>query len=94
VEDLCSILSPRGPDGIEVLNIPLPSKESTMVAVSSVLGVRGPSLTKQPYFEPSKGDVLLWNGEIFGGVEVLEISKISSESLISQKTTQNGYTTL
>lgn len=34
-----------------------------------VLHVRGESVTKQPV-EDSFGNVLSWNGEIFGGIEV------------------------
>jgi asparagine synthetase B (glutamine-hydrolysing) len=36
----------------------------------AVLHLRGPSIVKQPLTENDGQDVLLWNGEIFDGVEV------------------------
>src|ERR1044071_5081549 len=36
----------------------------------AVLHLRGTSVIKQPLIRDDEQDVLLWNGEIFGGIEV------------------------
>lgn len=38
---------------------------------ASILHMRGAELTKQPFMS-GNGDVLLWNGEIFDGLEVMQ----------------------
>lgn len=76
-EDILPLIINRGPDSCEThkLTIKSPSaipnnKDSLVLTFSgSVLHLRGEKVTRQPLVN-TKGDVLLWNGEIFGGIEV------------------------
>ena len=39
------------------------------VAIGSILHMRGETVVAQP-IEDKEGNILLWNGEIFGGIDV------------------------
>ena len=41
-----------------------------MSLFGSVLHLRGDGVTQQPVIDEASGNVLAWNGEVFGGVEV------------------------
>ena len=58
-------LGRRGPDSYHEIDV----KGHQFVA--GVLHIQGFSIAEQPYVDQSNGNVLLWNGEIFGGVETV-----------------------
>ena len=62
---LSAAIEPRGPDGCNAITVEL-SLLTSCLFVASVLFIQGHSITYQPCVD-EKGDVLLWNGEIFGG---------------------------
>lgn len=55
----------RGPDSLERVRI----DDNAMELVASVLHMRGREVMVQPLISKT-GDVLLWNGEVFGGIPV------------------------
>ena len=61
--DLKMALKRRGPDFQGEVSV----GESTFAA--SVLHIQGKEMCQQPYVSDSK-DILLWNGEVFGGVQL------------------------
>ncbi|XP_013787823.1 asparagine synthetase domain-containing protein 1-like isoform X2 [Limulus polyphemus] len=63
-----SILKRRGPDASSSKIIYIRDKVKA-IFFASVLHLRGTSVVQQPY-EDSYGNLLLWNGEIFHGLEV------------------------
>lgn len=67
------MLEHRGPDKSQHHVFPL-SRNSQGVMQGYVLHLRG-TLTPQPVTD-DEGNSLLWNGEIFGGIQVLIISKV------------------
>ena len=65
----------RGPDSLREISIR--HGDVTVDLVGSVLNMR-PPLTPQPVSN-DKGDTLLWNGEVFGGLTVcIAISCVST----------------
>ncbi|CAB5101217.1 hypothetical protein RhiirA5_348828 [Rhizophagus irregularis] len=65
----------RGPDSQGELFKSIQSQSSSLYTVyltffGAVLHLRGPSIVKQPLTDNDEEDVLLWNGEIFNGVEI------------------------
>ncbi|XP_029836712.2 asparagine synthetase domain-containing protein 1 [Ixodes scapularis] len=83
------LLKRRGPDGCAAEEVKLEG-DATLIFLASVLGLRGRKLTPQPVRD-EPGNVLVWNGEVFGGLGVSErecdttflldaLSKCSSES--------------
>ena len=58
----------RGPDHQNSLAVQI-NDEWSLLLHSTVLHMRG-DLCQQPIVHEETGDVLLWNGEIFGGIEV------------------------
>ncbi|EGC34264.1 hypothetical protein DICPUDRAFT_55929 [Dictyostelium purpureum] len=74
IKDIKERLLNRGPDSIEekikIIKSKAKNEEITieLKLISSVLGLRGP-LTVQP-LEDDKGNILLWNGEMFGGYDI------------------------
>ncbi|RIA96028.1 asparagine synthase-domain-containing protein [Glomus cerebriforme] len=65
----------RGPDSQGELFKSIQSQFSSLFTIDltffgAVLHLRGPSVVKQPLTESDEQDVLLWNGEIFNGVEI------------------------
>ncbi|KAI7892225.1 asparagine synthase-domain-containing protein [Mucor mucedo] len=62
----------RGPDAqnLKQVHCSCDQEELTLQFFSTVLHLRGPEVVPQPRFNPATGDVLCWNGEIFGGVQV------------------------
>lgn len=44
--------------------------ENRATFMGAVLRMRGTEVQKQPLMN-DRGDVFLWNGEVFGGIEVL-----------------------
>ncbi|CAG8578991.1 2066_t:CDS:10 [Funneliformis mosseae] len=46
------------------------SFEINLIFYGAVLHLRGPTVNKQPLIDNDEQDVLLWNGEIFDGIEV------------------------
>lgn len=59
----------RGPDHVGELSLPLPSSDLQLELVGTLLHMRGARGTPQPLTLPG-GDCLLWNGNVFGGLEV------------------------
>ncbi|GAA5954844.1 hypothetical protein JCM8115_005546 [Rhodotorula mucilaginosa] len=71
---LTAAVQSRGPDASNTLSLRVSTDASTELELrffGSVLHMRGDKVTPQPLVS-SAGDVLLWNGEIFDGVEVGE----------------------
>ncbi|GES81870.1 asparagine synthetase domain-containing protein 1 [Rhizophagus clarus] len=62
----------RGPDSQGELFKSIQSQLFTidLTFFGAVLHLRGPSVVEQPLTENDEQDVLLWNGEIFNGVEI------------------------
>ncbi|KAL4236960.1 Asparagine synthetase domain-containing protein 1 [Mactra antiquata] len=69
-DDVCcnSRLGNRGPDGNHVKSVSLPGKLSATF-IGHVLHLRGDNMAIQPA-QDCQGNILLWNAEIFGGVQV------------------------
>ncbi|KAL8717652.1 MAG: hypothetical protein Q9225_005125 [Loekoesia sp. 1 TL-2023] len=59
--DLVEHLCRRGPDHLS--HVPIRHSSGFLTFVSSVLSLRGESLTKQPLQDPESGSILCWNGE-------------------------------
>ena len=55
----------RGPDSLKRVCI----DDNAIELIASVLHMRGREITVQPLIAKT-GDVLLWNGEVFGGIAV------------------------
>lgn len=68
-------LGRRGPDSYREIDV-----EGSKFA-AGVLHIQGSSIAEQPYVDECNGNILLWNGEIFGGVEVAE--GLSDTSVVS-----------
>ncbi|KAG8460435.1 hypothetical protein KFE25_013085 [Diacronema lutheri] len=67
-------LASRGPDGVRRLSLSAMPRGAGSPAVAieltaSVLGIRGAAPVLQPLVSPATGDVLAWNGEVFGGLD-------------------------
>jgi len=56
----------RGPDSFGEMEL----MENRATFMGAVLHMRGTEVQKQPRMN-DRGDVFLWNGEVFGGIEVL-----------------------
>lgn len=63
-----SRLCNRGPDGNSTETIDLSDNESALF-MGHVLHLRGDKMADQPA-KDSEGNLLLWNGEIFSGINV------------------------
>lgn len=83
------LLSRRGPEGCQLEEVKL-AGVAQFALLSTVLGLRGRQLTLQPV-KDELGNLLAWNGEIFGGLKVSDkecdtsfllnqLSRCSSES--------------
>lgn len=55
-----------------------------MTLLSSVLSIRGEGVTKQP-LEDSDGNILMWNGEIFGGMKVYSFLTIITHKVAANE---------
>ena len=66
----------RGPDGFHCLDI-CSNQDYSMRFGASVLHLRGPHVQLQPLTHP-RGDILCWNGEIFGGSEGLKLEQLEN----------------
>ena len=66
-EDIRFWIRNRGPDFFGEVH----EGNGSIFLFSSVLYLRGSHLTKQPLVSP-EGNILLWNGEVFGGIDVKE----------------------
>lgn len=55
----------RGPDSFGEVDL----MENHATFMGAVLHMRGAGVQKQPLMN-DRGDVFLWNGEVFGGIEV------------------------
>ncbi|RHZ01475.1 hypothetical protein DYB35_000788, partial [Aphanomyces astaci] len=62
-------VSRRGPDHVGTYERRVASIDRTLVMVSAVLHLRGTQLCEQPVHD-RHGNVLLWNGEVFGGASI------------------------
>ncbi|KAI8579058.1 hypothetical protein K450DRAFT_243652 [Umbelopsis ramanniana AG] len=71
--ELCELNTKRGPDAQNSHSVPIgqdsTGNEVQMVFFGAVLHLRGKENVPQPLVDERK-DVLCWNGEIFGGIEV------------------------
>lgn len=63
-------LQNRGPDGSDRATAVTDGVEIEFEGC--VLRLRGARVVRQPVRDPTSGNVLLWNGEIFGGLEVVD----------------------
>ncbi len=62
-----------------------------MIAIASVLFIRGQE-TIQPLIEPSTGNVLLWNGEIYGGDVIVNYGENDTQVLLNRLSNINNNT--
>jgi asparagine synthetase B (glutamine-hydrolysing) len=68
------LLSARGPDSLNKYELFAPRGNTDFVKIdliASVLHIRGLNICAQPLCD-KEGNILLWNGEIFGGLKVNE----------------------
>jgi len=56
----------RGPDANSSVELQIDDCMVRLTLMASVLHIRGKSVTPQPLCD-EQGNILLWNGEIFGG---------------------------
>jgi asparagine synthetase B (glutamine-hydrolysing) len=56
-------ISQRGPDLFDVLKI------DNLQFAGAVLHIQGNEITRQPYVDPLQKSILLWNGEVFDGLQ-------------------------
>ncbi|XP_006823674.1 asparagine synthetase domain-containing protein 1-like, partial [Saccoglossus kowalevskii] len=85
-DKICESLRRRGPNHSEIVQKSLGSHNGLSCCINfsgHVLHLRG-SLTPQPLQDQS-GNILLWNGEIFGGINVSEGSNDGDVLLASLK---------
>ena len=75
-EDLQRAIKRRGPDSYGE------HEAAGFTLMGSVLSIQGTALCTQPYID-SEGNVLLWNGEIFHGLEADSESTFSDTVLIA-----------
>lgn len=73
-------LERRGPDCIRNMSLRVPSGHVLNVA-ASVLHLRGASCVPQP-LQDAEGNVLLWNGEVFGGAVSVPAGASDSRALL------------
>jgi len=66
IEDALRCIANRGPDGGDATVL-----DNGMALLASVLHLRGLKCTRQPFRVRDCKDVLLWNGEVFGGHPVV-----------------------
>lgn len=65
----------RGPDALHTLTVTITDSDVIttnpirLTFIAGVLFIRGTKPTPQPYGDDN-GNLLLWNGEIFGGIDV------------------------
>lgn len=64
------LLKRRGPDSCTIEEVKV-EDSATITLLAAVLGLRGRKLTTQPV-KDEMGNMLLWNGEIFGGARIME----------------------
>ena len=80
-----------GPDNQEEFSKSIQSQFSSSFIIDltffgAVLHLRGPSLIKQPLIDDDEQDVILWNGEIFNGVDVsLNMEYFALERMLKKK---------
>lgn len=65
MDQIRTCIKNRGPDSYEEYEF----NNGFCKTVSSVLHMRGEEIHKQPLVS-ANGDVFLWNGEVFGGLDV------------------------
>mmetsp|Transcript_106273 Transcript_106273/g.158978 ORF Transcript_106273/g.158978 Transcript_106273/m.158978 type:complete len:173 (+) Transcript_106273:37-555(+) len=89
-QQLEKIMKKRGPDFQGVLNF-LQSEDQNCWIRSSVLHLRGSSITPQPLTNDKSNNFLSWNGEIFSGAIPISDQQNDGKQLFSalQNTSQN-----
>lgn len=65
VNEIAKSIRNRGPDSFEQLAL----ENESIHFLGSVLHMQGSAICKQPLIHPD-GDVFLWNGEVYDGIEV------------------------
>ena len=73
VKQLLECIANRGPDARDTTRV-----KQNMVLLASVLHLRGVKCMMQPFSTKDSHDVLLWNGEVFGGRPV--VSRTQSDT--------------
>lgn len=71
-ESLVDFIRSRGPDFQNRIDLEICLKP--LFLYSSVLHLRGQSITEQPVLNDSL--IFLWNGEVFGGLDVFTLNEI------------------
>ncbi|KAI9468939.1 MAG: asparagine synthase-domain-containing protein [Benjaminiella poitrasii] len=72
-ETLKELNTRRGPDAQnlhEVQTCHCSNEDLLLQFFSTVLHLRGPEVVPQPQYNAQSGNVLCWNGEIFGGIDI------------------------
>lgn len=64
IKHLVDLIKNRGPDGFNIEEV-----NDSIVMIGAVLHLRGIEIVRQPV-QDELGNVLLWNGEIYDGLEV------------------------
>ena len=68
VNEIAKCIRNRGPDSFEQLSL----ENGSLSFMGSVLHMQGSEICKQPLIHPN-GDVFLWNGEVYDGIEVVAL---------------------
>ena len=59
-----------GPSAQDTHTVSNAQNSAELTFYGAVLHLRGDVVTRQPHVSPQTGNVLIWNGEIFGGIFV------------------------
>ena len=92
IDGMKELLSRRGPDDTEILNVI--AEHYNLSFVASVLHIQGDSVAKQPFVDID-GNILLWNGEIFSGLSTEDSLDILSDTVhisLMMRNCLNGMT--
>ncbi|KAF7721701.1 hypothetical protein EC973_004290 [Apophysomyces ossiformis] len=88
--ELEALNTKRGPDSQKLQRISIDS--ITLDFFSTVLHLRGPHVVSQPIHSKKTGDILCWNGEIFGGLDI-HLDQNDTEWLMDRLTQVSSHST-
>jgi asparagine synthetase B (glutamine-hydrolysing) len=80
IDNVIQAIIKRGPDSHNIF------RKSSFSFIASVLHIQGDIVTQQPYVD-DENNILLWNGEVFGG---LNLSKHENDTVIVSNILKNS----